>query len=287
MSVNTQSMRAAVAQLCSTTDLRANLDTCKRLAQQSADQGASLLVLPECFAFMGGHEQDKFTVAEILNETNPGTILSCVMEIAQAHNMWVIAGGIPEIRLEDEDIQNPETAYNTSIVVAPDGTVAARYRKIHLFDIDIPGGATFKESASTSPGQDAVVVATSLGKVGLSICYDLRFPELYRKLTLDLGAEILTVPAAFTAHTGAAHWHTLLRARAIENECWVLAAGQSGRHNPKRASYGHSLIIDPWGVVRAEVEAGEGVAVVELDRSFLEEKRTQLPCLEHVVLRHE
>lgn len=276
--------KAAVAQLCSTDDLDANLDTCKRLAQLAADRGSSLLLLPECFAFLGRHERDKFAIAERLVNERPGKILSVIKEIATKHKTWVIGGGIAEIRAEDEGNPEPKTAYNSCAVINPDGDLVSVYRKIHLFDVDIPGGATLMESSATSAGDEILAVDTSIGKVGLSICYDLRFPELYRKLTFEHGAEVLVVPAAFTAHTGAAHWHTLLRARAIENQCWVLAAAQTGRHNDKRHSYGHSLIIDPWGVTRDEIEEGDGIAVAEIDSAFTLLKRTQLPCLTHSVL---
>lgn len=242
------------------------------------------MVLPECFAFLGKRERDKFSVAELLDPANPGRVLATIQKIATEHNLWVIAGGIAEIRPEDRELPEKRTAYNSCAVINPKGELVSVYRKIHLFDVDIPGGATLKESAATSAGQELLTVDTSIGRVGLSICYDLRFPELYRSLTLDQGARIIVVPAAFTAHTGPAHWHTLLRARAIENQCWVLAAAQAGRHNEKRASYGHSLIIDPWGEIRAEVEAGDGFAMAEIDNGFTDEKRTQLPCLSHSVL---
>ncbi len=285
----TASNKAAVIQLCSDGDLSGNLATCERLVAQAADRGASLVVLPECFAFLGEREQDKFAVAEFLSlgaiPDSAGPILRSITQMAMSHGLWVIAGGIPELRPEDASLSEKTTAYNTCAVVNPAGELVSAYRKIHLFDVDIPGGATLKESAATSAGSDVLTVDTSVGRVGLSICYDLRFPELYRQLTLDKGAEVLVVPAAFTAHTGAAHWHTLLRARAIENQCWVLAAGQTGRHNAKRHSYGHSLIIDPWGVIRGEVEEGDGIAVVEIDAAFTSEKRTHLPCLTHSVLR--
>ena len=282
--------QAAVIQLCSTSDIRANLATCERLVSQAADRGAKLVVLPECFAFLGEREQDKFEVAEYLPlgpATSPGPIMASVTKMATDHGLWVIAGGIPELRPEDADLPTKTTAYNTCAVVNPSGELVSAYRKIHLFDVDIPGGATLKESGATSAGHEVLAVDTSIGRVGLSICYDLRFPELYRRLTLDEGAEVLVVPAAFTAHTGAAHWHTLLRARAIENQCWVLAAGQTGRHNEKRHSYGHSLIIDPWGVIRAELPAGDGIAITEIDADFTAEKRMHLPCLTHSVLRNE
>lgn len=241
-------------------------------------------MLPECFAFLGEREGDKFEVAEHLSESSPGPILSCVMNMATKHKTWVVAGGIAEL-LPGQEARSATTAYNSCAVVSPEGKLVSVYRKIHLFDVDIPGGATLKESEATSAGTTLSVVETSVGNVGLSICYDLRFPELYRKLTLDLGADILVVPAAFTAHTGAAHWHTLLRARAIENQSWVLAAGQTGRHNAKRASFGHSLIIDPWGQIRDEIAEGEGIAIAEIDAEFTSEKRMQLPSLTHSVLR--
>lgn len=275
---------AAVAQLCSTDDFDANLATCRRLGAQAKARGSKLLLLPECFAFLGDREGDKFKVAEVLDSTKPGPVLAAIQEIATTNQMWVIAGGIAEIRPEDANLGSPKTAYNSCVVVAPSGALSSVYRKLHLFDVDIPGGATLKESSATTGGKEICAVDTAIGRVGLSICYDLRFPELYRALTLDHGAKVLVVPAAFTAHTGAAHWHTLLRARAIENQCWVLAAGQSGRHNDKRVSYGHSLIIDPWGEVRAEVAAGEGLAVAEIDHSFTDDRRAQLPCLKHNVL---
>ncbi len=275
----------AAIQLCATDNLNANLATCERLVVQAVERGAQLVLLPECFAFLGEQEKDKFEIAEFLplgHAKAPGPILASVMKMATQHNIWVIAGGIPELRPEDAELPQKTTAYNTCVVVSPTGELVSAYRKIHLFDVDIPGGATLKESAATSAGSEIMAVDTSIGRVGLSICYDLRFPELYRKLTLEQGAEILVVPAAFTAHTGAAHWHTLLRARAIENQCWVVAAGQTGRHNAKRHSYGHSMIIDPWGVIRAELPAGEGIAMAEIDHSFTQEKRTHLPCLQHV-----
>ncbi len=280
---------AAAIQLCATNDLNANLATCERLVAQAATRGAQLVLLPECFAFLGEQEKDKFEIAEFLqlgHAKTPGPILTSVMKMATEHQIWVIAGGIPELRPEDSELRVKTTAYNTCAVVSPTGELVSAYRKIHLFDVDIPGGATLKESAATSAGSEVMSVETSLGRVGLSICYDLRFPELYRKLTLEQGAEILVVPAAFTAHTGAAHWHTLLRARAIENQCWVLAAGQTGRHNAKRHSYGHSMIIDPWGVIRAELPEGEGIAMAEIDQSFTQEKRAHLPCLQHVSIHN-
>lgn len=280
--------KAAVIQLCSIADLQANLSTCERLVAQAVDQGASLVVLPECFNFLGEHERDKFPIAEVLSLGKPGddarATVRSITTMATEHGIWVIAGGMAELRPEDAKVEKPTTAYNTCVVVNPNGELVSLYRKMHLFDVDIPGGATLRETDGTTRGTEVLSVETSIGKVGLSICYDLRFPEMYRKLRMDHGCEVFVVPAAFTAHTGAAHWHTLLKARAIENQCWVLAAGQTGRHNQKRHSYGHSLIIDPWGEIRAEIPEGEGFAISEIDAAFTQEKRTNMPCESHAIL---
>ena len=243
-----------------------------------------MLLLPECFAFIGETESARLAVAEAVDPDHPGPILAALVEIAREHSIWVIGGGMPELPDSQAASGAPERAYNTCVVIAPDGELVARYRKIHLFDVDIPGRAQIRESAATLAGDSLVSVQTDFGRVGLSICYDLRFPELYRQLAVHHQCELLVVPAAFTAHTGAAHWHVLLRARAIENQCYVLAAGQVGRHNPKRESFGHSLFIDPWGVVRDEVETGTGLASGAIDSDFLAQKRDQLPCLQHRVL---
>lgn len=277
---------AAAAQLTSTADLEANLGLTRELASQAASEGAKLLALPECFAFLGRAERDKFPIAEVLDTTAPGPVLETVVSIAREHRMWVSAGGVAE-RLEEEaqmPVEALSSAYNTHILVSPDGELVARYRKIHLFDVDIPGKATLRESDNTTAGNEIVATETELGTFGLAICYDLRFPELFRMLAVRNGAEVLLVPAAFTAHTGAAHWHTLLRARAIENQCWVVAAAQTGNHNEKRESYGHSIIIDPWGTVVAEVESGTGLAIAEVDIGAIADTRERMPCHAHQTL---
>jgi len=269
--------RAAAAQMCATDDVAANLARATELAAQAAERGAALLSLPECFAFIGRRMADKLAVAESLDQ--PGPILGAVRQMARRHRMWVAAGGVPERTPESGD-----RVFNTLVLVDPDGETRATYRKIHLFDVHIPGRAELRESSSTAAGSEPVVADTPLARLGLSICYDVRFPELYRQLACEGGAEVLMVPAAFTAHTGAAHWHTLLRARAIENQCFVVAAAQHGHHNPARESYGHSLIVDPWGTVLAEVEEGDGVAVAEIDLGQLAEVRQQMPCHQHRAL---
>jgi len=234
-------------------------------------------VLPENFSFLGRSERDKLAIAERLDAGGP--IVTTLQELAVRHKVWLVGGGTPEVVDGDE-----RRTYNTALVIDPAGALVARYRKIHLFDVDIPGGATLRESDATRAGDELVVVEIEGAKVGLSICYDVRFPELYRRLVKDRGANVLLVPAAFTAHTGPAHWELLLRARAVEDQAWVVAAAQWGRHNEKRESYGHTLVIDPWGTIAAERPEGDGVVVATLDGAAVEKRRTQMPCLDHAVL---
>ncbi len=264
-------MLAGVVQMTSGAELGANLDRARALIAEGAARGARLLVLPENFAFLGEHEADKFPIAEPV--PGDGRILTAMCEAARTHRVDLVLGGMPEAH-------SPTHVHNTSVYLDADGAIRGIYRKIHLFDVAIPDGATYRESASVKPGDEAVVVDGRFGKIGLSICYDLRFPELYRALVRD-GARILTVPAAFTLHTGRDHWHPLLKARAIENLAFVLAAAQYGRHNPKRVTFGHACIVDPWGHVLAEVGDREGVAVAELDFDYQERLRRELPSLEH------
>jgi predicted amidohydrolase len=273
----TWELRVGAVQMRSTDDLDANLATTRRLVAEAAADGAKLVVLPECFSFLGRKEGDKHAIAEAY--PGDGPIFSTVRELATKHGVWIVGGGTPE-RIADD----PKRTFNTAIVVDPSGSLVTRYRKIHLFDVDIPGGATLRESDATAPGNELVVVDIDGAPVGVSICYDVRFPELYRCLVKDRGAQILLVPAAFTAHTGAAHWHLLLRARAVEDQSWVVAAAQWGQHNEKRASYGHALISDPWGTVVGEKPEGDGVVVATLDSATVEKRRTQLPSLRHAVL---
>ena len=263
--------------MCSTADLHANLAVCRDRVTQAAAAGARLVVLPENFSFLGRHERDKLAIAERLDANGP--IVTALAELATKHGIWIVGGGTPEIVEGDE-----RRTYNTALVIDPGGAIAARYRKIHLFDVDIPGGATLRESDATRAGDELVVIDIDGARVGISICYDLRFPELYRRLVKDRGAEVLLVPAAFTAHTGAAHWELLLRARAVEDQAWVVAAAQWGRHNDKRESFGHTLVVDPWGTVTAERPEGDGVVVATLDGEAVAKRRTQMPCLDHAVL---
>jgi predicted amidohydrolase len=204
-------------------------------------------------------------------------MMSTLRELATRHGLWLVGGGMAE-RVPG-DLRR---TYNAAVAIDPRGQVAAHYRKVHLFDVDIPGGATLRESDSTARGDELAVLDIDGARIGLTICYDLRFPELYRELVLDRGAEVLLVPAAFTAHTGAAHWHVLLRARAIENQAWLVAAAQWGRHNDKRESYGHTLIVDPWGTVVGEQASGDGVVMATLDSEAVAKRRAQMPCAQHV-----
>ena len=270
-------MRAAVIQLNSQDDVKKNLDRAAVLASEAARSGATLLALPENFAFMG-EESQKREIAESTESgptEKPGPITSAVIDIAKSAGAWVVAGGMPE---KSGDAQRP---FNTSLLVAPDGTVAMRYRKIHLFDVDLPDGTKLLESGATTAGSDHAVhtIGPEL-RLGMTICYDLRFPELYRRLSAE-GVRIVTVPAAFTLTTGKDHWHVLLRARAIENQVYVLAPAQHGRHPRNRQTYGKSIIVDPWGDVLAQAAEGEGWATATLDFAAQDRVRASLPCLTH------
>jgi predicted amidohydrolase len=263
-------MHVAVIQLNSQEDVSANLVRVRALVEDAAKAGAELVALPENFAFMGP-EDDKRRIAERVPD---GPIAKAVIESARAAKVWVVAGGMPEA---SDDADRP---FNTSLLVAPDGSLAARYRKVHLFDVDLPDGTKLFESKATTAGSEPVVHDLGEAKLGMTICYDLRFPELYRKL-VGAGVRIVTVPAAFTLTTGKDHWHVLLRARAIENQVFVLAAAQHGKHPKGRQTYGKSLIVDPWGDVLAQCAEGEGFAIARLDFAAQDRVRASLPCLSH------
>jgi predicted amidohydrolase len=260
---------AAAVQVTSTLDIPANLARCETLIREAAARGAALVVLPENFGFIGEGD-DKVRIAEPID----GPTLTRLAGLARELNIHLCAGGFPE------RAPVPTKTYNTAVLFGPAGERIAVYRKIHLFDVDLPGGQKFRESEWVEPGNEPVVAETALGRIGLSVCYDLRFPELYRALSAR-GAEILLVPSAFTLYTGKDHWHALLRARAIENQAYVLAPGQFGQHNAKRWSYGKSLLIDPWGIVVAQAPDREGLAVGEVDLDLLSKVRSELPALKH------
>jgi deaminated glutathione amidase len=259
----------AAAQMTSTADVARNLDVAVRLVNEAADLGAKLVGLPENFAYMGSEEGRRASA-----ETLEGPTLGALREVARRRGIFVLAGSFAE------KVDDARKTANTSALIADDGSVVAAYRKIHLFDVAIPDGARYAESEVVVAGDKVVVAPTSLGRVGLTVCYDLRFPELYRKLA-ELGAEVLTIPAAFTLFTGKDHWEVLLRARAIENLAYVLAPAQVGRHSQNRQTFGNAMIVDPWGVVLARCPDGEGVCVAPFKRDRLEKVRQELPALKH------
>ncbi|HMY19293.1 MAG TPA: carbon-nitrogen hydrolase family protein [Polyangium sp.] len=265
---------AAAVQMNSHADVAQNLARADALVAEAAQRGARIIVFPENFAFMGGEDDERLRVAEDLDGTNPGLIRQFLETNSRKFGVWIIAGGLPEASGDAVRV------HNTCAVVAPDGSLTARYRKIHMFDVEVGDGQRYRESASCAPGDKPVATMVAGVNVGLSICYDLRFPELYRAL-VDQGAEVLVVPAAFTLATGKDHWHVLLRARAIEAQCYVIAAAQWGAHPKGRRTFGKSCIIDPWGEVIAQASEGEGIALATLDPAYLKHVRASLPSLEH------
>jgi len=269
----TDELRVGVVQMSSQDDVATNLAHAVDLIDRAAAEGAKVVLLPENFAYMGT-DDGKRSIAEQLDGDARGPILKALADAARRVGVYIIAGGMPE---RSGDAERP---HNTCAVVGPGGAVVARYRKVHLFDVEVGDGQRYRESASTAAGSEAVAVSILGMKVGLSVCYDLRFPELYRKLA-DLGSDLVVVPAAFTLATGKDHWHVLLRARAIESQAYVVAAAQCGTHPHGRRTYGKSLIVDPWGDVIAQCSDGEGVAVATVDRRRIERIRASLPSLRH------
>jgi deaminated glutathione amidase len=264
---------AAVIQMTTTTDKAANLEKAEGLIRLAAARGARLVALPEVFNWRGKRAEEA-AAAESLE----GPSLTLMGGLARELEINLLAGSITE------HVPNQSRRYNTSVLFGPDGARLAVYRKIHLFDVDLPGRVTIKESDAKIPGEEVVTASTRLGTVGLSICYDLRFPELYRRLAFA-GARILMIPSAFTFPTGEAHWDTLIRARAIEDQCYVLAPAQFGPNVHGFNDYGNSMIVDPWGRVLARASDQEGVVIAPLDMEYLERVRRELPSLAHARLK--
>jgi nitrilase len=263
---------AAVIQMTSSADLQDNLQVAYRLLQQAAQRGAQLAVLPENFTLMGMHERDKLAIAEADGD---GPIQTWLANTARELGLWIVAGTI-SLKIPAES-----RVAAACLVVNAQGERIARYDKIHLFDVEVDDATgSYRESATFAPGQRCVVLDTPIGKLGLAICYDIRFPELFRQLSV-LGAEVLVLPAAFTVPTGRAHWDVLLRARAIENLCYLLAAGQTGLHANGRETYGHSMIIDPWGEVQASLVNEVGLQVGSIDLDKQRAQRRKFPALAH------
>ncbi len=265
----------AAIQMVSGSDLGQNLASAAALLAQAADQGAQLAVLPENFALMGQRESDKLALRET---EGAGPLQDFLAEQAARHRLWLVGGTIP-LRAEGDE----QRVRASCLVFDAQGRRVARYDKIHLFDVQVVGGAErYEESATIAPGDRSVVVDTPWGCLGLAICYDLRFPEQFRALVAQ-GMDILALPAAFTAVTGKAHWETLLRARAIENQCYVIAAAQGGVHANGRETYGDSLVADPWGEIVQRWPHGPGLALARFDRERLVTIRRQFPVLAHRV----
>ncbi|GAA4769017.1 carbon-nitrogen hydrolase family protein [Stakelama sediminis] len=263
-------MRAALLQMTSGIDPAANAAVLTDAVEQSAAQGAAMLFTPE---MSGALDRDRKRAEGNLHEEGSDPVLAAVRDAAAKHGIWVSLGSLALARGDGRRA-------NRAFVIDDTGAIRARYDKLHLFDVDLASGESWRESAVYAPGESAVVVATPLGRLGLSICYDIRFPDLYRALS-DAGAELFAIPAAFTRPTGRAHWDVLLRARAIEAGAFVLAAAQTGEHEDGRATWGHSMAVDPWGEVLLDMGEAPGIGFVEIDPARLTEARGRVPVLNH------
>ena len=264
--------KCAAIQMASSPNISFNLLEAEKLIAEAVKAGAKLVALPENFALMGDHESDKLKVKEV---DGSGPIQNFLASVAKKYAVWVVGGTIPMVADDSNKARAACLVYNDK------GERAGRYDKIHLFDVNVPGtNEVYRESDSIEPGNDSLVVDTPFGKLGIAVCYDLRFPEFFREMS-NKGVEILVVPSAFTAETGAAHWELLLRARAVENLCYVIAPNQGGFHLNGRKTFGHSMIVDPWGVVLDCYKTGGGYVLAEIDRERLEKVRGAFPVLNH------
>lgn len=263
---------AAAIQMAAGPDKAANLDRAERLVRLAAARGANLAALPEVFNWRG-RRTDEASAAEPLE----GETTARMSALARELGIHLVAGSITELT------EGQPRNFNTSILFGPDGSRLAIYRKIHLFDVDLPGRVTIRESDAKAPGAQVVCTPTAIGKIGLSVCYDIRFPELYRELVFA-GAQIITLPSAFTFPTGEAHWESLIRARAIENQVYVIAPAQFGPNVHGFSDYGNSMIVDPWGRVLARAADQEGVVIAPIDLEYQERVRRELPSLSHARL---
>jgi nitrilase len=264
--------KVAAVQMCSSDQLSDNLKTVTSQVQLAVSKGAQMVVLPENFALMAKHSEQLLSIAEVLGK---GKVQCFLSELAKKYGCWIVAGSMPiKSTLEDK-------VYATCLVYNESGKQESYYHKIHLFDVDLADNkGRYRESDTFVAGIEPVVVETPFGIMGLSICYDLRFPELYRAL-LQQGAEFFVAPSAFTEVTGEAHWALLCRTRAVENTCYLIAANQGGLHNNGRSTYGHSMIVDPWGNVLSELDVSEGMIISTLEKSKLNKVRKSLPAIQH------
>ena len=272
------SSKISVVQMNSGTDIAANLTRAHELIGRAAAAGAGLVVLPEVFAFIGHDIGEQLSVCE---DEGTGTIQDFLTAQAQAHGVWLVGGTFP-LRAPQ-----PDRAYAACVLYNPQGKRVAVYRKIHLFDVHVSDtGEDYSESNVFAPGDEVVVADTPFGRCGLAVCYDLRFPELFRAM-LDQGVDFVVLPSAFTAATGQAHWETLLRARAIENLTYVVAANQTGSHANGRKTWGHSMVVSPWGKVIAGLDTDEGIAGAEIDLASQARVRKEFPCTDHRRLKSQ
>jgi predicted amidohydrolase len=264
-------MKVAVIQMVSGADISSNLKVAERLIREAVDKGARLVLLPENFALFDSQQLYSFAK----QEAEQGSMHIWLSHLAKRLNIWLFAGSLPIV----SGIEGCRKVRSALLVYSPAGELVARYDKRHLFDVQVSDGqGSYHESAFIEPGNNLVVVETDIGRVGLSICYDLRFPDHFWQLR-EQGADIIVVPSAFTKVTGDAHWEVLLRARAIETQCFILGANQGGMHSPTRVTSGNSMIIDPWGEVLSRCEQGEAVATAGLDRERLNTVRSGMPVL--------
>ncbi len=268
--------KLAAIQMASGSNVASNLIEARRLIQASARAGAKIAILPENFAIMGMTEQDKVVIRE---DFGSGQIQDFLAQQAIDFDIWIIAGTIPISTEHENLIRASCLVYNNQ------GTVIAQYDKIHLFDVNVPDSDdTYLESETIEAGSEVCVFESPIGRVGIAICYDLRFPELFRRMS-EQGAEIFVIPAAFTSITGKAHWEPLLKSRAIENLCYVAASAQGGYHVNGRETYGHSIIVDPWGVILDELSSGSGFVISEIDQNKIKNLRKIFPALQHRKLK--
>jgi deaminated glutathione amidase len=272
-----KSYLAAAVQMTSLPDLEHNLSQAEDLIQLAVNRGAELVGLPENFSFLGD-EEAKVQQAQAIAEASQKFLIT----MARRYHITLLGGGFPVPALGD----TTGKMFNTALLIGPEGEELVRYRKMHLFDVNLPDGNTYQESQTVVAGSEPppVFYSEQLGNLGLSVCYDVRFPELYRYLANE-GANVLFVPAAFTAFTGKDHWQVLLQARAIENTCYVIAPAQVGKHNPRRQSHGHAMIVDPWGTILSDAGDQPGLAIAEINPSRLDQVRRQMPSLQHRVFK--
>lgn len=269
--------RVAAIQMVSGYDVEANLSSAEQLIQQAVDIGCQMVVLPENFAVLdsdnlrkwGEQERDQQLFSQFLSQQS------------QSHQIWIVGGSIPMVKTSDGEPVEGQRVRSACLVYNPSGVQVSRYDKIHLFDVRVKDSqGSYRESKVIEPGNQIIAVQTDVGILGQTICYDLRFPELYSALC-DQGCSMFTVPSAFTYRTGKAHWESLIRARAIETQSFMIAPNQGGQHSEKRQTWGHSMIVDPWGMVLSQVETGPGIAVADLDFDWLQEIREAMPVQQH------